>query len=160
MKKKVDVSKNAREFLKRFDALTDTTADCERAELEEELRACGVDPDRARSVAYDRLRKLATHHYTSLGKDVPAQMSQALRQLRPPSPEEVEKKKKSAASSKVKEFLSNIRSGAGAILQTGTLNQSFAPAFRMKAGEVSKEDEDILSAQQADLDAQEPGDER
>ena len=159
MKKKVGDSKNAREFLKRFDALTDTTADCERAELEEELRACGVDPARARSSAYDRLRKLATHHYTSLGKNVPAQMSQALRQLRPPTPEEAEEKKKSAASSKVKEFLSNIRLGTGAILPAGALNQSFARAFRNKAGEMSNEDEDLLNTQQADLDAQESDDE-
>jgi hypothetical protein len=108
MKKKVDVSKTTRDFLKRFDALTDTTEDSDRSELEEELRACGIDPTRLKNSAYDRLRRLATQNYTSLGKDVPAQMSRALRQLRPPTPEEEEDKKKLTASSKVKDFLSNL----------------------------------------------------
>jgi hypothetical protein len=153
MKKKVDVSKNTRDFLKRFDALTDTTDGYDRTELGEELRALGPDPERVKNSAYARLRQLATHNYTSLGKDVPARMSRALRQLRPPTPEEEEQKKNSVASSRVKEFLTNLRSSAS--LPIGGLNQSFATAFRNRLGEISKEDEEILNAQQVDLDAKE-----
>jgi hypothetical protein len=154
MKKKVDVPKNTRDFLKRLDALTDAGEGDDRKELEEELRACGLDPERVKNSAYDRLRRSATHNYTSLGKDVPAQMSRALRQLRPPTPEEEEQNKKSAASSRVKDFLSTLRSSAS--LPVSAMNQSFAPAFRNKGVEITSEDEEILNAQQADLDAKEP----
>ena len=124
MKKKVEVSTNS-EFLKRIDALTDTTEGCDRSELEVELRGCGIDPTRLKESAYDRVRQLATHKYTSLGKDIPEQMSRALRQLRPPTPEEEQQKKKSAASSRVKDFLANIRSSA--TLPISGMNESSAP---------------------------------
>jgi hypothetical protein len=154
MKKKVEVSRTNREFLKRIDALTDTTEGCDHSELEEELRGCGIDATHLKESAYDRLRQLATHKYTSLGKDIPEQMSQALRQLSPPTPEEEQQKKKSAASSRVKDFLANIRSSV--TIPISGMNQSFAPAYRNRSEEISNEDEKLLNAHQVELDAKEP----
>ena len=78
------------EFVKRLDALIGAPDGRDNSALDEDLRECGIDPKQLREVAYERIRSIATQKFISLGKDCPPQMREALRQLRPPTPEEEE----------------------------------------------------------------------
>ena len=84
------------EFVKRLDALIGAPDGRDNSALDEDLRECGIDPKQLREVAYERIRSIATQKFTSLGKDCPPQMREALRQLRPPTPEEEELNRRSS----------------------------------------------------------------
>jgi hypothetical protein len=142
------------EFLKRLEALTDASNERDKSAVDEDLRECGIDPNELRKVAYDRIRNIATQKYISLGKDCPPQMREALRQLRPPTPEEEELNKKSQAASTVQGLLSSIRSGITSVLANpASAGGTFAPAFRNKQEELTQNDRDLLNAQQSELDS-------
>jgi hypothetical protein len=142
-------------FVKRLDALTGVANERDKAALDADLRECGIDPNQLRKVAYDRIRNIATQKYTSLGKDYPPQMREALRQLRPPTPEEEELNKKSQAASAVQGLLSSIKSGIASVLANPAPGgATFAPAFRNRQEELTQKDRDLLHSQQSDLDSE------
>lgn len=141
-------------FVKRFDALTGVANDRDKPALDEDLRECGIDPNQLRKVAYDRIRNIATQKYTSLGKDCPLQMQEALRQLRPPTPEEEEQSKRSQATSTVQSLLSSLKAGMASLLPSpAPVGLTFAPAFRNKQEELTQKDRDLLNSQQSELDS-------
>jgi hypothetical protein len=141
-------------FVRRLDALTGVANDRDKAALDADLRECGVDPNQLRKVAYDRVRSIATQKYTSLGKDCPPQMLEALRQLRQPTPEEEELNKRSQATSTVQSLLSSIKSGITSVLANpAPAGATFSPAFRNKQEELTQKDRDLLHAQQSELDS-------
>jgi hypothetical protein len=142
------------QFLRRFDALTGATDEREKSAVDEDLLECGVDPNQLRKVAYDRIRNIATQKYLSLGKDCPPQMQEALRQLRPPTPEEEEQNKRTQAASLVQGLLSSIKAGISSVLPNSTpAGATFAPAFRNKHEELTEKDRDLLNSQQSELDS-------
>lgn len=142
------------EFLKRLDALTSPSDEPDKSAVDEDLHACGVDPNQLRKVAFDRIRSIATQKYTPFGKDCPPQMQEALRQLRPPTPEEVEQNKRSQATATMQSLLSSIKAGVTSVLANpAPAGASFAPAFRNKQEELTQKDRDLLNAQQSELDS-------
>lgn len=141
-------------FVKRLDALTGVPNDRDKPALDEDLRECGIDPNQLRKVAYDRIRNIATQKYTALGKDCPPQMQEALRQLRPATPEEEEQSKRSQATSTVQSLLSSLKTGMASLLPSAApAGPTFAPAFRNKQEELTQKDRDLLNSQQSDLDS-------
>ncbi len=141
-------------FLKRLDALTGSSEDRDSSTVKEQLRERGVDPDLLRKAAYDRLRQSATQRYSSQGKNVPPQMVEALRQLRPPTPEEEEQTRTAEAASKVQSLLDHIKAGIAAVVDNNNEIGDFAPAFRNKKGQVSRSDSDLLNSHQSELDSE------
>jgi hypothetical protein len=142
------------EFVKRLDALIGTPDGRDNSALDEDLRECGIDPKQLREVAYERIRSIATQKFTSLGKDCPLQMREALRQLRPPTPEEEELNRRSQAASTVQSLLSSIKVGVTSVLANPVSSgAAFAPAFRNKQEELTQKDRDLLNSQQSELDS-------
>ena len=142
------------EFVKRLDALIGAPDGRDNSALDEDLRECGIDPKQLREVAYERIRSIATQKFTSLGKDCPPQMREALRQLRPPTPEEEELNRRSQAASTVQSLLSSIKAGVTSVLANPVSSgAAFAPAFRNKQEELTQKDRDLLNSQQSEFDS-------
>jgi len=142
-------------FLNKIDALCSPPEKRDRSALHEELLDCGIDPEELRKTTHDKLRAIATHNYISLGKECPPRLKEALRQLKPLSPEEAEKKQTSQAASKISDLLSSIKSGVISTL-TAPLSGDKAPAhaFRNKKKDLTQKDRDLLKAHQSEVDAE------
>jgi hypothetical protein len=81
-------------------------------------------------------------------------MREALRQLRPPTPEEEELNRRSQAASTVQSLLSSIKAGVTSVLANPVSSgAAFAPAFRNKQEELTQKDRDLLNSQQSELDS-------
>jgi hypothetical protein len=89
MKKPKNISERDRAFLDQIDALIGDPEPSPK-ELAAELEQVGLDSDELRDVAFQRIRSFATQEYSSKGKYLPIRLSEALKQLRPPTPEEQE----------------------------------------------------------------------
>jgi hypothetical protein len=142
-------------FLNKVDALSSSSDERDRAAVQEGLRDCGIDPEELRKRTHDRLRAIATHNYISLGKDCPPRLKEALRQLKPLSPEEEEQKQTSRAASRINDLLSSIRSGVISTL-TAPLsgNAAAGHAFRNKKKDLTHKDRDLLKTHQSEVDAE------
>lgn len=141
-------------FLRKIDALYSPPDERDRSALQEDLRNCGIDPEELRKTTYDKLRAIATHNYISLGRECPPRLKEALRQLKPLSPEEEEKAQTSQAASKISDLLSSIKSGVISTL-TAPLsgNESSAHAFRNKKKDLTQKDRNLLKEHQSEVDA-------
>jgi hypothetical protein len=148
MKKPNKISEKDRAFLDQVDALLDGPESSSN-DLKDELRQFGLDSDELRNVAFQRIRSFATQKYSSKGKDLPVRMSEALKQLRPPTAEEQQASSAERAKSRVQEFLAAIKN-----LGTNTFDVpgNFAPAYRNKQEETSESDKKLLEDQQRKLD--------
>jgi hypothetical protein len=142
-------------LLNKIDALYSPPDERDRSALHEGLRDCGIDPEELRETTHDKLRAIATHNYISLGKECPPRLKEALRQLKPLSPEEEEKKQTSHAASKINDLLTSIKSGVISTL-TAPLSGNEAPAhaFRNKKKDLTRKDRDLLKAHQSEVDAE------
>jgi hypothetical protein len=142
-------------FLNKIDALYSAPDERDRSTLQEDLQNCGIDPEKLRKTTHDKLRAIATHNYISLGKECPPRLKEALRQLKPLSPEEEQKKQTSQAASKINDLLSSIKSGIISTL-TPPLSGNEAPAhaFRNKKKDLTQKDRDLLQAHQSEVDAE------
>ena len=147
MKKPNPISDQDREFLEQLDALIGS-AEPTAEELAADLEECGVDPKALKEATFQALRAYATANYSSKGAALPPLMSEALKQMRPPSPEEQAAARSERATSRVKSLLASLR-GVGESLSSG---QSFAPAFRNKQEGMPDSDKEILRQQQEELD--------
>ena len=147
MKKPNSISDQDRRLLEQLDALVGGM-EPSSAELAAELEAYDVDPKELRESAFQRIRAYATKQYSSRSADLPPMMSEALKQMRPPTPQEQEAERSERATSRVQNLLASLR-GAGESL---TLNRSFALAYRNKQEDTPDSDEELLRQQQEDLD--------
>lgn len=150
MKKPKNISEQDRAFLDQIDALIGDSEPSPK-ELAAELEQLGLDPDELRNVAFQRIRSFATQKYSSKGKDLPVRLSEALKQLRPPTPEEQETSRAELAKSRVQGILAAIKNvGTATFAAPGNL----APAYRNKEEETSESDKKLLEDQQKQLDGE------
>lgn len=151
MKKIKNISEQHRAFLDQIDALIGDRQPSPE-ELAAELEQLGLDPGELRNEAFQRIRSFATQKYSSKGKDLPIRLSEALKQLRPPTPEEQEASRAERAKSRVQGILAAIRNvGTSSVAGPG----DFAPAYRnKKEGETSESDQKLLEDQQKQLDGE------
>lgn len=126
-------------------------------ELRAELEQVGVDGDALSRKAHEYLRGLATHQFSSLGRDVPQEMNVALRQLKPPTPEQERDRVKSGADARVKRIIDAARDKTSLVLSSIAASASVQPdyAFRNK-GDLSESDLEILRAGEEELKADPP----
>ncbi len=141
-------------FLNKLAALTSGADDRDQAALEDDLRACGIDPADLRKLAHDRFWQLAKRNHISLGKDSPRKLQEFLRQLRPPTAEEEEQKQKLGAASTITGLLANIRTGVASALRPLSLPDDVAYAFRNKNKKLSQKDRDLLKSHQSEIDSE------
>ncbi|MGO8935526.1 MAG: hypothetical protein ACLQDA_17610 [Terracidiphilus sp.] len=150
MKKPKNISEQDRAFLDQIDALIGDPEPSPK-ELAAELEQLGLDPDELRNVAFQRIRSFATQKYSSKGKDLPVRLSEALKQLRPPTPEEQEASRAERAKSRVQGILATVKNvGTATFAAPG----NFAPAYRNKEEETSESDKKLLEDQQKQLDGE------
>lgn len=151
MKKPKKISEQHRAFLDQIDALIGDPEPTPK-ELAAELEQLGLDPDELRKVAFQRIRSFATQKYSSKSKDLPVRLIEALKQLRPPTPEEEETFRAERAKSRVQGVLAAIKNvGTSTFAASG----NFAPAYRnKKEEETSESDKKLLEDQQKQLDSE------
>jgi hypothetical protein len=150
MKKPKDKSDKDRVFLDQIDALVGDPNSSPK-DLAVELEQFGLDPDELRDQAFQRIRSFATQKYSSKGRELPVRMSEALRQLRPPTPQEQQASLAERAKSRVQDILAAIKD-AGA--STFAVPGDFAPAYRNKEEETPESDKKLLEDQQKQLDGE------
>ena len=148
MKKTTTITEQDRKFLDQLDALTGDQ-EPSAAELGAELKECGIDPDELQKTTFQAIRARATEKYSSRGVSLPPLMSEALRQMRPPTPEEQAEALTQRATSRVQSFLASLK-GVGEAFAS---ERSFAPAYRNKGEDIPESDKEILRDQQKDLDS-------
>jgi hypothetical protein len=150
MKKPNKISEKDRAFLGQVDALLDSSESSSN-DLKDELQQFGLDSDELQKVAFQRIRSFATQKYSSKGKDLPVRMSEALKQLRPPTAEEQQASGAERAKSRVQGFLAAIKNVG---TSTFAAPANFAPAYRNKEEETPESDKKLLEEQQKQLDGE------
>jgi hypothetical protein len=150
MKKPKNISERDRAFLDQIDALIGDPEPSPK-ELAAELEQVGLNPDELRDVAFQRIRSFATQKYSSKGKDLPVRLSEALKQLRPPTPEEQEASRAERAKSRIQGILAAVKNVGTSTFAT---RGNFAPAYRNKEEETSESDKRLLEDQQKQLDGE------
>jgi hypothetical protein len=150
MKKPKNISERDRAILDQIDALIGDPEPSPK-ELAAELEQVGLDSDELRDVAFQRIRSFATQKYSSKGKDLPVRLSEALKQLRPPTPEEQEASRAERAKSRVQGILAAIKNVGSSTFATPG---NFVPAYRNKEEETSESDKKLLEDQQKQLDGE------
>lgn len=150
MKKPNKISEEERAFLDQVDALLDNSEPSSN-DLKDELQQLGLESDELQKMAFQRIRNFATQKYSSKGKDLPIRMSEALKQLRPPTAEEQQALSAERAKSRVQGLLAAIKNiGAS----TFTVPANFAPAYRNKEEKTPESDKKLLEDQQKQLDGE------
>ena len=150
MKKPNKISEEERAFLDQVDALLDNPEPASN-DLKDELQQLGLESDELQKVAFQRIRDFATQKYSSKGKDLPVRMSEALKQLRPPTAEEQQASSAERAKSRVQGLLAAIKNVG---TSTFAVPASFAPAYRNKEEETPESDKELLEDQQKQLDGE------
>jgi len=150
MKKPKNLSEKDRAFLTHIDALLGTQEPSPN-DLAAELEQFDLNADELRNEAFQRIRSFATQKYSSKGKELPARMSEALRQLRPPTPAEQRASLAERAKSRVQNFLAAIKdTGFNTFAEPAT----FGLAYRNKEDETPESDKKLLEDQQKELDGE------
>jgi hypothetical protein len=149
MKKPKKISEKDRAFLDQVDALLDSPASSN--DLKDELQQFGIDSDELRNVAFQRIRTFASEKYSSKGRGLPVRMSEALKQLRPPTAEEQQALSAQRAKSRVQGILAAIKNTGSSTFE---MPASFAPAYRNKEEETPESDRKLLEDQQKQLDGE------
>ena len=149
MKKLRNISAQEQEFLNKVDALV-RSAEAPASDIVSELEQFGINSDELQHAAFQRIRSFANEKYTSRGMNLPPRMSEALKQMRPPTPEEEKAAQSKKANTRVQDFLASLKQ-AGTAFAAPT---AFDPAYRNKQEETSGGDEDLIRKQQEDLDSE------
>jgi hypothetical protein len=150
MKKPNRISEKDRAFLDQVDALLDSPESSSN-DLKDELQELGLDSEELQKAAFQRIRSFATQKYSSKGQDLPVRMSEALKQLRPPTAEEQQASSAERAKSRVQGLLAAIKNvGTNPLAVPANL----APAYRNKEEETPESDKKLLEDQQKQLDGE------
>jgi hypothetical protein len=154
MKKKNEENRHAESFGESLELLFGQELDLTDEELDEELEDCGIDATELQVDVHKRLFDYANHHYRTLDKEVPENLENMLRALRPPSAAEKAKASVQSAEHLVESFLDTAKTKSsellGNVFPAPTRQTQFA--FRNKK-ELSAEDKDLLQSEQEDVDS-------
>jgi hypothetical protein len=149
MKNLKNISAQEQEFLDKVDALVGS-AEASAADIASELEQAGIDPEELRRAAFQRIRSFANEKYTARGMNLPPRMSEALKQMRPPTTEEEKSAQSKKANTRVQDFLASLKQTGSAL----TAPTAFAPAYRNKQEETPDGDDELIRKQQEDLDSE------
>lgn len=156
MKKKNEENRQAESFDESLEVLFGRESDLTDEELDEELRACGIDPVGLQADVHKRLFDHANYNYRTLDRAVPESLSMALKALRPPSAAEKAGAVVRSAETLVGSFLDTAKAKWSEILSSVSPSHTQQPqfAFRNKK-ELSTADKALLQSEQDDVDSSE-----
>ena len=146
MKTSKTISAQDRALLDRINSLIGISDPTPEA-LASDMTDLGIDPKELQQAVFQRVRGVATQKYSSMGKNMPALMSEVLKQTRPPTAQEEEASRSERATSRVQGFLASLKD-AGRMFDQPL---AFAPAYRNKQQD-AVEDEALLRSHQEALD--------
>jgi hypothetical protein len=153
MKKKNDENRHAESFDESLEVLLGRESDLTDEELDEELKACGIDPAVLQADVHKQLFDYANHNYRTLDRAVPGTLEMALKALRPPSATDKARAVVRSAETLVGSFLDTAKAKSSEIRSNVSPGQTRQPqfAFRNKK-ELSAADKALLQSEQEDVD--------
>lgn len=134
-----------------FDALLPYPEELHDEDMRDILAAAGIDADTVVEKAYRSLHEVASRRYLSQGKNLPTELRDALRQMKPASPRErldVETRK---ARATLRSILDKVYENTTAIVNPRWSAPRLQPAFRNKK-DLSEADRKQLAELQDELD--------
>jgi hypothetical protein len=156
MKKKNEENRHGESFDESLEVLFGRESDLTDEELDEELRACGIDPVELQADVHKQLFDHANYNYRTLDRAVPERLSMALKALRPPSAAEKAGAVVRSAETLVGSFLDTAKAKSSDILSSVSPSDGQQPqfAFRNKK-DLSAADKALLQSEQDDVDSSE-----
>lgn len=138
-------------FRRIFDALVPCAEELNDEDVREILAAVGVDADRVIEKAYRSLQDVAGRRYLSQGKNVPTELREALRQMKPASPRERLQVETERARAAIRSIFDKVKQNSAAIVNTKASQPQLQAAFRNKK-DLSEADRKQLAELQEELD--------
>ena len=138
-------------FRRMFDALVPGAEELNDEDVREILAAAGVDADTVIEKAYRSLQDVAGRKYLSQGKNVPTELREALRQMKPASPRERLQVETERARAAIRSIFVKVKENTAAIANTKIPRSQLQPAFRNKK-DLSEADRKQLAELQEELD--------
>jgi len=154
MKKNDEEIRQAESLEKSLEILFGREADLTDAELDEELDACGINAVELQTNVHKKLLDHANHHYRTVDRDVPENLENIIRGLRPPSTADRAKAVVRNAEKLLDSFLDIAKTKSADLSSPVSPAQSRNPqfAFRNKK-DLSTADKDLLESEQEDVDS-------
>lgn len=120
-------------------------------ELDADLRELGVDRVVLERKAHQHLREAATHHFSSIGREVPREMNKAIAQLRPPSLEQEQSSLGRSAQQRIEDVMQAVR--VPGFIGTLVASAEMPPqlSFRNR-DELTESDLELLESEQTAMD--------
>jgi len=156
MKKKNEENRHAESFEESLEVLFGRESDLTDEELDEELKACGIDPVELQADVHKQIFDHANYNYRTLDREVPENLERALKALRPPSAADKATAVVSSAETLVGNFLETVKAKSSEILSSVSPSDGQQPqfAFRNKK-DLSAADKALLQSEQDDVDSAE-----
>lgn len=146
------IPRESRDSLRRmFDALVPCAEELNDEDVRDILAAASIDADTVIEKAFRSLQDVAGRRYLSQGKDVPTELREALRQMKPASPRERLQVETERARAAIRSIFDKVKENTTAIVNTKSSRPQLQPAFRNKK-ELSEADRKQLAELQEELD--------
>ncbi|MBI3477349.1 MAG: hypothetical protein HY010_16575 [Acidobacteria bacterium] len=144
-------SDEAREsFRDVVDALVPSLEELDDEEVANLLESSGIDADAVTAKAHQRLQELAGRRYLSQGKSVPAELRDALHQLKPASFADRVNTEANKAKAAIRSIFDKVKETV-ALAEPGLTQAAMQPAFRNKK-DLTDADRKQLATLQDELD--------
>jgi hypothetical protein len=150
MKRRKTSDEARKAFQAMYNALVPPIEEIDDSEVVDFLLSSGIDPDSLTTKAYEHLQKIAGDRYLSRGESVPAELKNALQQLKPTSMTEKIAKESEKARSTIRALFESALKIIGPI-DVGR-GPCLDPAFRNKT-ELTESDKEKLARLQEELDS-------
>ncbi len=151
MKDKKTSQEARNSFREIFDALVPSLEELDDKEVENLLASSGIDPDALTAKAHQHLQELAGRRYLSQGKSVPAELKDALRQLKPASFADRVNAETNKAQAAIRSIFEKVKEKTVGPVEPGLTRAAMQPAFRNKK-DLTDTDRRQLTELQDELD--------
>lgn len=151
MKNKRTPQKSKDSLTRVFDALVPQPEELDDEDVRDILAAAGIDADTVVEKAYRSLHEVASRRYLSQGKNLPTELRDALRQMKPVTPRErldVETRK---ARATLRSLFDKVKENTASLVNPKRSASHLQPAFRNKK-DLSEADQKQLAELQEELD--------
>lgn len=134
-----------------FDALVPYAEELHDEDVRDILAAADIDADTVIENAYRSLQEVASRRYLSQGKNLPAELREALRQMKPASPRERLGVEMGKARATLRSIFDKAKENTAAFVNPKWSASRLQPAFRNKK-DLSEADQKQLAELQEELD--------
>lgn len=138
-------------FSRVFDAIVPYAEELSDEDVRDILAAADIDADKVIEKTNRLLQDVAGRRYLSQGKNLPAELREALQQMKPASPRERLEVETQRARAVIRSIFDKVKEKTAVIGSTKWSAQQSRPAFRNKK-DLSEEDRKQLAELQEELD--------